>query len=46
MTETTTIRNGIDVEQLAELCEYVQSTSPVRDVLANAVPVVTSLEVV
>lgn len=33
-------------EDLAELCEYVQATSPVRDVIANAVPVTTSLEVV
>lgn len=33
-------------EQLVELCEYVQRTSPVRDVLANATPVHTSLEVV
>ena len=33
-------------EQLRSLCEYVQSTSPVRDVLANPVPVTTALEVV
>lgn len=33
-------------EQLQELCRYVQETSPVRDCLANAVPVTTSLEVV
>ena len=32
-------------EQLTELCQYVQDTSPVRDVLANAVPVHTSLEI-
>lgn len=32
-------------EQLDELCQYVQDTSPVRDCLANAVPVETSLEV-
>jgi uncharacterized OsmC-like protein len=32
-------------EQLQELCQYVQDTSPVRDSLANAVPVETSLEV-
>lgn len=31
--------------QLDELCQYVQDTSPVRDVLANPVPVETSLEV-
>lgn len=33
-------------EQLQELCEYVQSTSPVRDILVNAVPVTTALDVV
>lgn len=33
-------------EQLAELCQYVQDTSPVRDTLANPVPVETTLEVV
>ena len=33
------------VEQLEELCQYVQDTSPVRDIIANAVPVDTSLEV-
>ena len=32
-------------EQLDELCQYVQDTSPVRDCLANAVPVTTTLEV-
>jgi hypothetical protein len=32
-------------EQLFELCQYVQDTSPVRDCLANSVPVTTSLEV-
>lgn len=31
--------------QLQELCSYVQETSPVRDVLANGVPVRTTLEV-
>ena len=30
---------------LEELCQYVQDTSPVRDILANAVPVTTDLEV-
>jgi uncharacterized OsmC-like protein len=35
-----------DDEQLTELCRYVQQTSPVRDVLANPVPVTTSLEIV
>lgn len=33
-------------EQLSELCQHVQATSPVRDIIANAVPVTTSLEVV
>lgn len=33
-------------EQLEELCQYVQDTSPVRDCLANRVPVHTSLEMV
>ena len=33
-------------EQLRELCQYVQDTSPVRDVLANATPVHTTLDVV
>jgi len=33
-------------EQLVELCQYVQDTSPVRDCLANPVPVKTTLSVV
>ena len=33
-------------EELEALCEYVQETSPVRDILANPVPVKTSIEVV
>jgi uncharacterized OsmC-like protein len=32
-------------EQLEELCQYIQDTSPVRDCLANPVPVETTLEV-
>jgi len=32
-------------EQLEELCTYVQETSPVRDILANPVPVETDLVV-
>jgi uncharacterized OsmC-like protein len=32
-------------EQLHELCQYVQDTSPVRDCLANPVPVLTRLEI-
>lgn len=31
--------------QLEELCRYVQDTSPVRDILANPVPVTTDLTV-
>ena len=34
-----------DRQQLEALCQYVQDTSPVRDSLANAVPVETTLEV-
>lgn len=30
-------------EQLTELCQYVQDTSPVRDIIANPVPVDTTL---
>jgi uncharacterized OsmC-like protein len=33
-------------EQLAELCQYVQETSPVRDTLAQPVDVHTGLEIV
>lgn len=33
-------------EQLTDLCTYVQETSPVRDIIANPVPVHTSLEIV
>ena len=32
-------------EQLRSLCQYVQDTSPVRDCLANPVPVKTTLEI-
>lgn len=32
-------------EQLQELCQYVQDTSPVRDCLANPIPIETTLEV-
>lgn len=32
-------------EQLRSLCRYVQDTSPVRDSLANPVPVETTLEI-
>jgi uncharacterized OsmC-like protein len=33
-------------EELTELCRYVQATSPVRDALANAVPVRTTIEAI
>jgi uncharacterized OsmC-like protein len=36
---------GATAEELTELCSYVQETSPVRDVLANGVPVRTTIEV-
>ena len=32
-------------QQLEDLCQYVQDTSPVRDILANPVPVKADLEV-
>ena len=32
-------------EELEELCQYVQDTSPVRDILANPIPVTTDLVV-
>ncbi len=32
-------------EQLEQLCQYVQDTSPVRDIIANPVPVKTTIEV-
>lgn len=37
--------NNATAEQLEALCEHVQATSPVRDILANPVPVETSIEV-
>ena len=42
---TVSSPNAAD-EQLQQLCQYVQDTSPVRDVLANPVPVTTSLRIV
>ena len=33
-------------EQLTELCQYVQDTSPVKDTLTQPVPVTTSLDVI
>ena len=38
--------SNASAEQLEELCQHVQATSPVRDILANSVPVETSLEVI
>lgn len=38
--------SGATEQELTELCAYVQATSPVKDVLANPVPVVTTIEVV
>jgi uncharacterized OsmC-like protein len=32
-------------QQLQELCTYVQDTSPVRDCLANPIPVTTTLQI-
>ena len=37
---------GASEQELKELCTYVQDTSPVKDVLANPVPVTTTIEVV
>jgi uncharacterized OsmC-like protein len=37
---------GTSEQELKELCTYVQETSPVKDVLANPVPVTTTIEVV
>jgi uncharacterized OsmC-like protein len=38
--------SGASEQDLVELCSYVQDTSPVKDVLANPVPVTTTIEVV
>jgi uncharacterized OsmC-like protein len=38
--------SNASAEQLEDLCNYVQETSPVRDCLVNPVPVETTLEVV
>jgi len=37
---------GASEQELKELCSYVQDTSPVKDVLANPVPVSTTIEVI
>jgi len=44
VTGTVSSPNATD-EQLTELCQYVQDTSPVRDIIANPVPVHTSLNI-
>jgi uncharacterized OsmC-like protein len=44
VTGTVSSPNATD-EQLTELCQYVQDTSPVRDIIANPVPVHTSLQI-
>ena len=36
---------GPNAVQVKKLCSYVQETPPVRDVLANGVPVTTAIEV-
>jgi uncharacterized OsmC-like protein len=38
--------DGTSQQALHELCAYVQDTSPVKDALANPVPVTTTIEVV
>jgi uncharacterized OsmC-like protein len=38
------VKAGASEQELKDLCAYVQETSPVRDVLANGVPVTTALE--
>lgn len=45
VTGTVSSPNATE-EQLTNLCKYVQDTSPVRDVIANPVPVQTSLKIV
>lgn len=37
---------GTSEQELTDLCTYVQDTSPVKDVLANPVPVTTTIEAV
>lgn len=37
--------SNADAATLEDLCQYVQDTSPVRDIIANATPVVTDLVV-
>ena len=38
--------SGARMEELQDLCSYVQDTSPVKDVLGNPVPVTTTIEVI
>lgn len=42
----TVSSSNATTEQLQELCQYVQDTSPVRDCLANPAPIQTTLQVV
>lgn len=44
VTGTVSSPNATE-DQLTELCQYVQDTSPVRDIIANPVPVQTSLRI-
>lgn len=44
VTGTVSSPNATE-EQLSDLCQYVQDTSPVRDIIANPVPVETSLKI-
>ena len=44
--KATVKATGAGEQELTELCRYVQDTSPVRDVLANPVPVATTIEVI
>ena len=37
---------GASEQELTDLCTYVQDTSPVKDVIANPVPVTTTIEVI
>ena len=44
--KATVRASGASEQELQELCTCVQDTSPVKDVLANAVPVKTTIEVI
>lgn len=43
ITFTATVRSSASREALEELCEYVQRTSPVLDIVRNPVPVTVTL---